>query len=218
LVFGRTYSEQSSEAQRSVKSSSANDANPGGSGAKRIRITYLTSSYVLKTEDVALNGTTGVNTAASDIRFIESLEVIEGTNCAGAVTLQTTTGGGGTEIMGIASGTTQTFAAHHYVPAGKRCILLNWGATVDDEASLKLATRDQPDTTLVDRIADLEKLFASNPTPPTRITFERSFIGGYGSPEAIVLPEKSYARITVVPNQATSTTIRAWFSFWEVNT
>lgn len=217
LVFGRTYAEPASQAQRSIKSTSASDDDGTPSGARVIRITYLTSAYVRKTEDVATNGTAGVDTVGTDLRFIESMEVIRGSEAVGAVQLMTTTGGGGSEIMAISAGTAQTQACHHYIPAGKRCILLRWGATVDDECSLKFLSQDRPDgTNLVNRVVDLEKMFAGNPTPPTRLTFERSFQGGLDvAPEHIILPEKSYFRVTVVPNQATSTVIRAWMDYWE---
>jgi hypothetical protein len=214
LVFGRTYAEPASEAQRSIVSTSAQDAS-AGSGAKAVRVTYLNSSYVRSTEDFTLNGTTAVNSVATDIRFIESMQVIQGAAAAGAITLRTVTGGGGTEIMGIASATSQTFAAHHYVPAGYQGIILKWSAVVDDEASMKLLAQQRFGSNLVDATIDLDKLFESNPTPPTRLSFEREFLGGYGTAESIIVPEKTYVRVTVVPNQATSTTIRATLIMYE---
>lgn len=202
LVCARTYNAQSSQAQRSVKSSSANDSNPSGSGAKAIRIEYLDSNYNLKFEDVTLNGTTAVNTVATDIRFIQDMYVIKGAAAAGVIELFPNTGGTGTAICGIPSASEQAFFCHHYIPAGYQGWLLKWSAVSDDEVNLKLKVQKWFNGNLVDWHVDLEKMFAGNPTPPTRLAFERQY-------RAIHLEEKTYVRTTVVPNQSTSTTIRA---------
>src|SRR5574339_412237 len=69
-----TYTEPGSAAQRSVSSSNANDTS-AGTGTRTLRITYydndMNGPY---TEDITMNGTTPVNTVASDIRFIERIE------------------------------------------------------------------------------------------------------------------------------------------------
>lgn len=212
VVSSRAYNEQGSEGQRSIKSTNAGDDDGTPAGARVIRITYLTSGYVRKTTDCVTNGTAAVATSVSDIRFVESMEVIKGTAAVGAIELWSNNNGTGTAIAGIPALASSSFICHHYVPANTRCWVFSWGATSDDEASLKLIGQDRQDgTNLVDRIIDLEKLFQSNPTPPTRLDFERSLKG-------ILLPEKTYVRVTVVPNQATSTTVRARFDFWEVPT
>lgn len=212
LVSSRAYAEQGAQAQRSMVSTSAIDSDALATGARVVRINYLNSAYELKFEDVVMNGILPVDTIATDIRFIESLEVIKGVAAAGALKLMTLAAGLGVEFAGIGVSTTQSFMCHHYVPAGKQCFVQNWGATVDDEASMKLTGQDMttPQTTLVDRIIDLEKLFDGNPTPPTRINFQRGFDGG------LALQEKTYVRVTVVPNQASSTTTRSWLNLYEV--
>lgn len=203
LVASRTYNEPSSQAQRSVKSSSPNDDDPSGSGAKAVRIEYLDSSYVLKSEDVLLNGTTAVNTVATDIRFIQNFYVIKGAATAGAVELFPNTGGTGTAICGIGTGTDQAFFCHHYIPAGRTGWILDWGAVVDDDVALKLRTQARFDgVNLVDVNYDLEKLFDATLTPPTHIVFERAFRNAK-------VVEKTYVRVMAVPNQATSTVTRA---------
>lgn len=211
LVSARAYVAQSSEAQRSVKSSNAQD-NPAGTGAKVVRITYLTSNYELKTEDVTLNGVTAVNTVGTDIRFIECFDVIQGAAAVGVISLMTQTGGAGTEFCGIPAATTQSFMCHHYVPAGKQAWILAWGSTVDDECNLKLLGQARPDgTNLVDRVHDLENLRNNNLLALSTMEFHREL-------GAVLLPEKTYGRVTVVPNQATATIIRSWSYFWEEST
>lgn len=203
LVSARTYNEPGAEAQLSVKSSSANDTDSAGSGAKAVRIVYLNSAYVEATEDILLNGVTAVATVATDIRFIQEFRVIKGAAAVGAIELFPSTNGTGTAICGIGAGTEQAFFCHHYIPAGGMGWLLGWNAVADDEVSLKLKSQCRLDgVNLVDYNMDLEKLFNGNPTPPTRLAFDRTFLG-------IKLPEKVYVRVTVVPNQSTSTVIRA---------
>ncbi len=123
-IRSTTYNEQSSGAQRSVASSSANDT-AAGTGARTLRITYYTSAGLGPYfADVTLNGTTPVNTTPTDICFIESMKVLTvgstGSN-AGTITLYVSTGGGGGTIGTIAATENRTFWAHHYIPSGKTC-------------------------------------------------------------------------------------------------
>lgn len=123
-VRGTTYTEQGAAAAREVVSSSAADAS-AGTGARTIRITYYDNSMAgPKTTDVTMNGTTAVATSASDIRFVEKMEVLtagSGASNAGTITLRLT--GAGATIGTIAVSDNQTFWAHHYVAAGKTCFV-----------------------------------------------------------------------------------------------
>jgi hypothetical protein len=208
LLYPRTYAEPGSEAQRSVVSTNANDTD-GGTGVNSVRIVYLTSAYVLKSEDVILNGTTAVNTVATDIRFIEDMYSIKGADAAGAVKLMSATGGGGSEVAGIGTATQQAFFCHHYVPAGKKAWVIEWGASEDDEVAYKLKGQGRFGANLVDRILDLRKLFGIT-VPPGDLSFVHAR-------RALAVPEKSYVRVTVVPNQATATVIRGHMDIWETD-
>jgi hypothetical protein len=205
LVSARAYNEPASQAQRSVKSSSASDGS-----AKTVRISYLDSAYVRKSEDVVLNGTTAVDTVGTDIRFIEAFDLVKGAAAVGAIELFPNTGGTGTAICGIGAATLQAFLCHHYVEAGKECWVARWEGTTDDEASFKLLGQDRTNgVDLVDRVLDLEKKFSNALSPPILdAEFGRTLLG-------VKLPEKSYVRVTVVPNQTTSTVVRARLYLWE---
>jgi hypothetical protein len=205
LLCARGYTEPASEAQRSVVSTSAQDAS-GGSGAKQVRITYLTSNYVLKTEDVVLNGTNAVNTVASDIRFIEKFQVIQGAAAAGAIKIMTTTAGGGSEFCGIGVGTYDAFLCHHYVPAGKTGYVYCWYGSVSDDVNFKLLGRALYGANLVDEHWGLINL--TGITAGAFATFERRFY-------AVPFGEKTYIRINVVPGQGTSTVVRGELIVWE---
>lgn len=205
MVCARGYVEPASQAQRSVVSTNAQD-KAGGTGSVAVRLTYLDSSYLRKTEDIALNGTTPVNTVASDIRFVEDFFVIQGAAAAGAIKLMTATAGGGTEITGIGIGTEQAFLCHHYVPAGMKCYFIRWGASVDDESKFKLKGQKRYGDNLVDVNIDLRNLMGI--TPP-------GFLDKDWELYNMAMGEKTYWRVTVVPNQSTATTIRANMMFWE---
>lgn len=207
LVCNRGYVEPASQAQRSLVSTSVQD-KPGGSGAAAVRVDFLNSDYALKSEDVTLNGTAAVDMAALDLRFVQDMRVIQGSYAVGAVKLMTATAGGGTEITGVGAGTTEAFLCHHYVPAGKKAWIKGWGAVIDDECSLKLNGRTWYGANLVDDVRDLYKMFMSNPTPPRTMEFNREL------PD-LPLGEKTYVRVTVTPNQSTSTVIRAYIDLWE---
>lgn len=206
LLCARGYTEQSSQAQRSIESTSNQD-KPGGTGASKVRVVYLNSAYELKSEDVTLDGTKDVNTVATDIRFIEKFHVVEGAAAAGAIKLLTEIDGGGSEFCGIGAYTYDAFLCHHYVPAGKSGYVYGWGASVDDEAKFKLMGRSTYGTEIVDEHWDLINLMGIA-TPPSLLTFEKRLI-------AVPFQEKAYIRVTVVPNQATSTTIRGELLVWE---
>lgn len=125
-VFGTTYTQQSSAAQRSLKSSSANDT-AAGTGAQTVTVNYLDSTMTNQSEVVTLNGTTAVNMVSTTVQFIESIVVTStgsGRVNAGTISIFTTTGGGGSAFASINTGDNSTFYAHHYVPAGVSCYII----------------------------------------------------------------------------------------------
>ena len=133
-IRATTYSPQGANAQRSVNSTSANDTS-AGTGARTVTINYLNASFQLKSETVTMNGTTAVNTVATDIAYIESIIVASVGSVGGNVgTIQvwTATAAGGSVWGSIAASDNQTFWAHHYVPAGLTCCIVSFsaGATV----------------------------------------------------------------------------------------
>jgi len=126
VIRATTYTEQSSNAQRSISSSSTSDTS-AGVGARTLLLTYYTSTGTGPfTETITLNGTSAVNTVATDICYIEKMEIITvGSSLynVGTITLWTTTGGGGSAIgtIGVGNivptiGDGQTFWSHHYIP------------------------------------------------------------------------------------------------------
>jgi hypothetical protein len=78
------------------------------------------------TETVTLNGTSNVNTVASNIRFVESLRVMtagSAGNNQGTITIFNATAGGGGAMGTIAINDNQTNWCHHYVGLNKNWFL-----------------------------------------------------------------------------------------------
>ena len=123
-VRSTTFNEQTVNAQRSVSSASASDTS-AGTGARQIKITYLDQTGAGPyTETVTLNGTSAVNTVATNIAFIEKAEVVSvgstGSN-VGIITVFIGAAGGGGAYCTIAATSNQSYWCHHYVPTGKTC-------------------------------------------------------------------------------------------------
>lgn len=134
VIRATTYAPQGANAQRSINSTSANDTS-AGTGARTVTINYLDASFALHSETVTLNGVTGVNTVGANIAYIESIQVATvgatGGN-AGTIQVWTATGATGSVWGSIAVSDNQTFWAHHYVPSGMSCYIINLtgGSTV----------------------------------------------------------------------------------------
>lgn len=149
-IRATTYTPQGANAQRSIKSTSASDTS-AGTGARTVTISYLDTSFVLKSETITLNGTNAVNTVNSDIAYIENM-VVEtcgsGGGNVGTINFFTTTAGGGSIWGSIAAGDNKTFWAHHYVPTGMTCYPLTivGGSTVT-AGGLTINCSGDPSTT-----------------------------------------------------------------------
>lgn len=131
------YTEQSTNGQRSIASSSASDT-AAGIGARQVKITYFDQAGVGPyTEILTLNGTNRVISVNTNICYIEEMVVTTvgstGTN-VGTITLYTLPAGG-TAIGTIGIGANQTFWAHHYVPSGKTCRISGISGSTDQTSS-----------------------------------------------------------------------------------
>lgn len=214
VVVQRTvYTEQTTNAQRSIASASANDT-AAGTGARTVRITYLTDTFTGPfTETVTLNGTTYVNTVATNICYIEQIEVITagstGSN-VGIITLKAGTAGGGATIVTINATNNQTFIPIHYVPTGKTCKITGIscghnGTTVGSGALFTVNALDLSTANAVERqVSDFVRLYGQTST----------FSRNYTSP--IVVSGPARLRMYVTPETASSTVYRSSFDFFEV--
>lgn len=207
-----TYTEPTANARRSLGSSNANDSS-SGTGARQVRITYLDQTGAGPyTEIVTLNGTTAVNTVATDICFIEKMEVISvgstGSN-AGVITLYASTGGAGGVVGTVAATNNQTFWAHHYVPTGKTCCITGIAAghngTVAGSTAMFFAkSRPVGVATAVDLQSSDFLTVAGN---------QNTLVRNYGTP--ITVPGPARVTMYVTTSSSSSYTYRASFDYYD---
>lgn len=206
-----TYTEQSSNAQRSVVSSSASDS-AAGTGIRSVKIVYYTSAGVGPFEEIiTLNGITAVNTVASNICFIDSITAVtvgSGGVAAGNITVRSTAGGGGVAIKQLSLGDTQSLDAVLYVPVGKTAFITGLrvghnGTTVGSGARFALLKQElNLSGAPVIQISSFVRLLGQSSTNPT----------DYQSPIAIVGPARVEMRVT--PETATSTIYYGGFEYF----
>jgi len=134
VMRATAYLEQTTNAQRSILSSDTNDTS-AGTGARTVKITYYDQTMLGPfTEIVTMNGTTPVNTVATNICFIEKIEtntVGSQLNNVGTITLKAASGGGGSTIGTIAPGDGTTYWCHHYVGSNKVFQLVSLIGSID---------------------------------------------------------------------------------------
>lgn len=107
--------------QMTIASTSVNDT-AAGTGIRTVEMHYLDINLAPKSEIITLNGTTGVTTVATDIRFIQCFHMLTygtGRVAAGEITAKN----GGTTYSIIKTGERRCASSARMVPAGKRLIL-----------------------------------------------------------------------------------------------
>lgn len=212
LVRRTAYTEQTVNGQRSIASTSALDT-AAGTGARTIKIEYLDQTGAGPfSETLTLNGTTGVNTVATNICFIEQITVLTagstGSN-AGVITLYTAINKGGSAIGTITETNNQTFWAHHYIPTGKTCNVTgiscgHSGTTVGSGALFTLNAKNLSVSTNIERqVSDFVRLYGQTST----------FSRNYSSPIKVIGPAR--LQMYVTPETTSSTTYRGAFDFFE---
>ena len=110
--------------QMTVVSTSVQDG-PGGTGVLTLDIRYIDASGVTKEETLIMNGTTPVDTVATNIRFVQEIHSLTtGTNllAVGTITIYKT-GSAATIYNQIQPGTNVSLNTARMVPAGKVCLL-----------------------------------------------------------------------------------------------
>lgn len=118
-------------AKMEVISDSANDdGDPAGTGARTVKIYYLTSAGVEKTETITMNGTNPVETVATDIWRINGFRIktmgsLNG--AAGNITLQEIDNS--PVFSQILPGSTRAFNSQYTVPAGYRLMVTDMSCT-----------------------------------------------------------------------------------------
>lgn len=114
-----THSQPATAIQVEVLSSDNTQDKAAGTGALTVKLWYLTTAFVEKTEVITMNGTTVVPSVGTDIFRIQALRVEStGTNGSpiGNITLRTVSAGA-THAY-IAAGSNNAYLANYTVPVG----------------------------------------------------------------------------------------------------
>ncbi|MCP4322724.1 MAG: hypothetical protein GY787_12935 [Alteromonadales bacterium] len=116
--------------QMTIVSESVEDKDTTGTGVWTIKIHYLDASGDEQTEDITMNGTTEVDTVATDIRFVQDMysTYVNGTGVAGGHIKIYKKGSSGLVYNMIAAGGNKSLVPHRMVPTGKTLILKQWRA------------------------------------------------------------------------------------------
>jgi hypothetical protein len=191
-IMATTYVEQSSNAQRSIVSTSPVDSATGA-GARSIRLTYYDQTMAGPfTEDVTLNGTTPVNTVNVNICFIESIVVLTvGAQLGnvGTIALKAAASGGGATIGSIAPGDNQTQWAHHYVAQGRAAYISGLYGAIKGIASGELHMRTSTPTIANTPEQTIAPVIPLPPNDPVQIPFTATIV--VFGPRRILLYAKS---------------------------
>ena len=114
--------------QMTLVSESTADNGATATGVLTVMLEYIDAVGNEQTETVTMNGTTPVNTVATDIRFINSMHTMSagsGAVAAGHIKIYKT-GSVGLVYNMIALGGNKSLVPHRMVPAGHKLFLKEW--------------------------------------------------------------------------------------------
>jgi len=116
--------------QMTVVSENNND-RPAGNGVHSIRIHYLDAAGDQQTEDITMDGTSEVDTVATDIRFVNDMySLTTGSNGVARDHIKIfSKADTGLVYNMIHKGGNKSLVPHRMVPTGKMLILKGWHAT-----------------------------------------------------------------------------------------
>jgi len=194
IMRATAYAQPSTNAQRSLLSSNADDTS-AGTGARTIKITYYDQTLAGPFYEIAsLNGVTPVNTVASNICFIEKIEVNTVGNQlsnVGTITLKAAVAGGGITIGTIAAGDGVTYWCHHYVGTNKICRVISVIGSIDGINSGALEVHKLVPTSVTTPETTISPKLRITPNNTGQITFDvpitvvgPAFIAVYGRSDA----------------------------------
>lgn len=212
FITKNAFTEQTSNAQRSIASANANDT-AAGTGARQVKLYYYTATGTGPfAETITLNGTTYVNTVATDICYVDKIEVTSvgssGSN-TGILTLKAATAGGGATICTVSALDNTTLVAHHYVSTGKTALITgiscsHSGTTVGSGGVFVLQGKSLSLSTDPERpVSDFFRLYGQSSTTSRT----------YQSPIRVTGPAR--LRLYVTPETSSSTVYRGAFDLSE---
>lgn len=137
------YPDQSTGEQMTVVSSSVNDTS-AGSGTRSIDIHYLDNSGNERTETIVMNGTTPVNTVATNIRFVQYIHTssVSAIGIVSAGNIIIYRAGDATRIYNVIKvGGNVSLSTQRMIPNGKTFFLNNIKADAVDNKPVSVRLR-----------------------------------------------------------------------------
>ncbi len=134
--------------QMTVISESNADNGATATGTLTVRIHYLDATGAEQTEDITMNGTTGVDTTATDIRFVNDMYTLTvGSNGVAEGNIAIYKKGDtipNTLYNMIAKGGNKSLVPHRMVPLGKTLYLQSWHTEIssNDRCAMKIRSTD----------------------------------------------------------------------------
>jgi len=211
VVRRTAYTEPASAAQFSIRSANAADT-AAGTGARTVAVTWSNGTLTSKAvENITLNGTTCVNSAATTARFFDKMQVATvGSSNSNTGILTLFTGAGCVTTVGtIGALAEQTFWAHYYVLSGKTANLT--GAAVSHNGTTtgsgaQFVVRGVNPLVANEnelQVLDVLRLYGQSSTVSR----------DYTSPIPVVGPKR--LNVYVTPETSSSTVYRAAIDFFE---
>jgi len=133
LFSKEVYTEQATGAQRSIVSTSANDA-AAGTGARVVRIDGVKGDDTFFTDEVTLAGIAPVDLNEPSVKHINAQTIVEAGAlgvAAGKITTFAATAGGGTQLCAITLGDEKLHVAHYYT-GPKEATITSFQTTSED--------------------------------------------------------------------------------------
>jgi len=186
--------------QMSIRSESNSDT-AAGIGAQTVQIRYLDPAGVEQTEIVTLNGTAYVTTVATNIMFVNNLDVLSigsyGSN-VGHIRINQAINTNRVYNM-IYAGTNGSLVSHFMVPAGKTLVLKGWHAAEYSGNRVVLRIRSTDiNNVLTPGVFQIKDTVAADRTSP-----------GY-QPLNIPIPALSIVKVTAYSSQTSGKVICSW--------
>jgi hypothetical protein len=214
LIQNTAYTEQTSNAQRSIRSSNAADA-AAGTGIRTVRLTYYSLAAGVITgpfaEDLTMNGVTAVATVSTTICYIEKIQALTvGSTGAAVGNIELLASHpAGAVIASILAGQKETKYTRHYVATGEYCYLTNvlcvTTFTAANETTIFGRTRN-PASSISPNLEIIDGLIVVGDTTTSEFTWNR--------PKVIIGP--SVITFSAVPSSTAANSTRLSFDYYEL--
>lgn len=147
----------SAETMNVASSSTDDDGDPAGTGARTVEVEGLDSNYAVITETVTMNGTSNVLTTNSFLRVYRMRVLTAGSTGSNVGIIRATASSAGTVQAHIAATDNQTLQLIYTVPAGKTFYIdhIFLATEKSQDSEIQLMVREEGETFQIKKHVDL---------------------------------------------------------------